>query len=66
MIQHIQVDHNTHDAVTQAARDAGLTYDAKLAMIVADWATVWRGRQKARTEFVAALEDAYGVIPGGD
>lgn len=66
MIQHVQVDHNTHDAVTSAARAAGLTYDAMLTWIVCDWATTWRGRQQARAEFVQALEDAYGVIPGGD
>ncbi len=66
MIQHVQVDHNTHDAVTAAAREAGMTYDAKLSLIVADWARAWHGRRQARTEFVTALEDAYGFIPGGD
>ena len=67
MIQHIQIDRDTHDAVTQAAHDAGLAYDAMLAYIVAEWATTWRGRQRARKEFIQALEDiAIGVIPGGD
>jgi hypothetical protein len=66
MIQHIQVDCNTHDAITQAARDDGMSYDAKLALIVADWAATYRGRRQAHREFVQALENAYGVIPGGD
>lgn len=66
MIQHIQIDCNTHNAITQAARDGGISYDAMLAWIVSDWATTYRGRQNARREFVQALEDAYGVIPGGD
>lgn len=66
MIQHIQVDHNTHDAITQAARDEGMAYDAKLACIVMDWAAAWRGRQHGRREFITAIEDTLGVIPGGD
>ena len=66
MIQHIQVDRDTHEAVTQAAHDARITYDAMLAKIVSEWAVTWRGRQRARKEFIQALEDAAGVIPGGD
>ncbi len=34
MIQHVTVDHNTHDAVCEAARDAGLSYDQMLAWVV--------------------------------
>ena len=50
MIQHIQIDHNTHDAICTAARAAGLTYDAFLAWIVADWASRQRDRQAPHTE----------------
>jgi hypothetical protein len=66
MIQHVRIDGLTNEAVTQAAHDAGLAYDAMLEWIVCDWAITWRGRQKARTEFVQAMHDAYGVLPGGD
>lgn len=67
MIQHIRIDTNTHDAVTSAAHDAGMSYDAMLAWIVSDWATTHRDRENARREFVQALEDIY-IIPasGGD
>ena len=61
MIQHVTVDHNTHDAITQAARDAGLAYDHMLSWIVADWATTYRKRNNA-----APAHDTHGVIPGGD
>ena len=66
MIQHIQIDCNTHDAITQAARDDGMSYDAKLALIVADWATTYRDRRAAHREFVQALKDFYDFIQGGD
>lgn len=66
MIQHVRVDHITHDTVTEAARAAGLAYDSMLEWIICDWAQTHRGRQQARAEFVQALEDAYGVQPGGD
>jgi len=66
MIQHAQIDHNTHDAIAQAAREAGVTYDAMLSLIVADWAQAWHNRRQARAEFITVIEDNYGVIPGGD
>lgn len=66
MIQHIQIDHNTHGAITQAARDAGMAYDAFLAWIVLDWATTYSRRLAGKRDLVAALIENYGVIPGDD
>lgn len=63
MIQHLSIDHVTHDIVSTAARDAGLTYDAMLTWIVCDWAQDWRRRQQAHTEH---QHDSLGVMPGGD
>lgn len=58
MIQHVQIAQETSDAVAQAAHAAGLSYDVQLALIVADWADTWNGRQAARREFIAGLESA--------
>ena len=58
MIQHIRVDGLTNEAVTQAAHDAGLAYDAMLEWIVCDWARNWRVKDDARRQFIAALEAA--------
>jgi len=62
MIQHVKIDHHTHDAVMAAAREAGISYNAMLEMIVADWATAHERQRRGRAE----LQDAIGVIPGGD
>lgn len=66
MIQHLQISHNDMRTVMEAASAAGLAYDAMLEWIVCDWTQTYRNRQAARIEFVAALQDAYGVVPGGD
>lgn len=58
MIQHVQITQETSDAIAQAAHAAGLSYDVQLALIVADWAYTWNGRQAARREFIAGLESA--------
>lgn len=50
MIQHVKVDHHTHDAVMQAAKAEGMTYNAKLALIVEDWARTYRGREQGRRD----------------
>lgn len=63
MIQHVRVDHNTHDAISAAARDAGIAYDVMLTQIVHDWAINWRNKQRQHT---IHLQDNAGVIPGGD
>jgi hypothetical protein len=63
MIQHVRIDHVTHDTVTEAARIAGLAYDAMLEWIVCDWAQAWRKTQRQHTQH---QHDALGVIPGGD
>lgn len=66
MIQHVKVNHDTHDAIVQASRDAGIGYNAYLASIVADWATAYRRYHRALDESEAAPKDSIGVIPGGD
>ena len=58
MIQHVQITQETSDAIARAARAAGVSYDVQLALIVADWAAAWNGRQAARREFIAGLESA--------
>ena len=60
MIQHVQIAPETNDAIAEAARATGLSYDAQLALIVKAWADAWNGRQAARIEFIAALERAAG------
>jgi hypothetical protein len=62
MIQHVTVDHNTHDAVCEAARDAGLSYDQMLAWVVSDWATTYRRRQQPAPQGA----DGFGVVPSDD
>ena len=69
MIQHVSIDAHTHDIIAQAARDEGMAYDAKLALIVSDWARAWQKTQREteqRRVYKHALEEVYGVIQGGD
>ena len=63
MIQHVRVDHVTHDALTEAARASGLAYDAMLEWVVCDWAATWRNRQRQHEQHP---HDDLGVVPGGD
>ena len=58
MIQHVRIAPETNDAIAEAARATGLSYDAQLALIVKAWADAWNGRQAARREFIAGLESA--------
>ena len=44
----------------------GETMQQHAERAIAERAARLRGHETARREFVAALEDAYGVIPGGD
>jgi hypothetical protein len=62
MIQHVTVDYLTHELVSMAAREAGMTYDNMLTWIVSDWATTWRNKQRQHDEHP---HDKAGIIPGG-
>lgn len=66
LLHTIQIDNDDYHTIREAAQSEGVTYTAKLAAIVAEWAAVRRGREQARREFVAAFDDVIGVIPGGD
>jgi hypothetical protein len=64
MIQHVSIDAHTHDMIAQAARNEGMAYDAKLALIVSDWA---RAQKRQQTTWDTARHTSeFGVIPGGD
>lgn len=70
MIQHVTVDHNTHDAVCEAARTAGMPYDQMLGWILSDWAQGYQRQRQVSAAIKADLKARYpdfvGVIPGGD
>lgn len=66
MIHNVQIDNGIYLDLVKAADAAGMTIEQFEAWAISDAVTTYRGRQNARREFVQALEDAYGVIPGGD
>ena len=65
-IHTISVSHDIADTLRTAAHDAGLTTLEMATWVLSDWAVTYQRRQAARTEFIAALQDTIGVIPGGD
>lgn len=66
MIHNVQIDNGIYLDLVKAADAAGMTIEQFEAWAIRDAVSTYRGRQNARSEFVQALEDAYGVIPGGD
>lgn len=69
MIHMVQINDKDYLDLVKAADDAKMTIEEWEAWCITEGVSNYRrhrDRENARREFVQALEDAYGVIPGGD